>query len=145
VIQFLLILIFISAALSLFSYWYCWRDMAAGRPHIISLRQITGVMDRTRLDAYFGKHQSGYHYALSPQQVAGIVSRRRSFLFGECMLEGLCIFGAWWFATIAQGSSLVVPFMMLAGMCQAINLLYSFVLMRKWQHQIYEELENSED
>ena len=43
---------------------------------------------------------------------------------------------------VILGGSLLLT---LAGLCQGINLAYSLWLMRKWQDQFREELENSGD
>ena len=143
--QFLLVLIFISGALSLLSYIFCWQDIAAGRPHIISLRQITSIMDRKRLNAHFGAPKRGFYYQLTPVQVEGILWRQRGYMIAECSLDGLCVLGSWWFASGLGSQELELPFIGAAGLSQLLNVLYSFFLLRKWQHQMQEELENSDD
>jgi len=144
-IQFLLIAIFICAAMSMLSYIYCWQDVKSGRPHIISLRQVTSIMDRERLTRWLGPPQPGYFYALSPEQLQDIMRRRAWFIYAECALDGLCIFGAWWYSDSDAPESAVLGFLALAGLAQAVNLCYSFFLIRKWKHQLREELDNSED
>ena len=143
--QFLLVGIFISAALSLLSYLYCWQDIKGGNPHIISLRQITSVMDRERLNRYFGPPMPGYYYTLTPQQVQGVVWRRFWFVSLECALDVTCLLGAWWFSHNGDHVLFVYGFICLGGLCQGLNFAHSFWLMRKWQHQLREEIENSED
>ena len=142
---FLLIVIFICAALSLLSYIHCWQDIRGGRPHIISLRQITSVMDRERINQWFGAPARGYYYKLSPEQLQSILRRRGWFFYTECAVDIVCLFGTWWFATGMGSAEMVWPFILLAGICQGVNLVYSFWLMRKWQHQIHEEMDNAED
>src|SRR5437868_5178985 len=94
-IQFLLILIFCSSALSLLSYVYCWQDIRTGRPHIISLRQITTIMDRNRLNQMFGPPEKGYYYMLSPEQLYGLIQSRRWFYVCECAADITCALGVW--------------------------------------------------
>jgi len=144
-IQFLLVIIFISAALSFLSYVYCWNDIRSGRPQIVSLRQITGVMDRERLNQWFGRPAPGYYYTLTPEQVKGILWWRAWFVRSECALDGVCLFGAWWFSHYVKHAGFVYGFIFLGGLCQIVNLAHSFWLMQKWQHQIREEVENSEE
>jgi len=144
-IQFLLIVIFISAALSLLSYIHCWQDICRGRPHIISLRQITSVMDREWLNRRFGAHEPGYYYKLSPAQIQDIVRKHGWFFYCECAMDTVCLFGAWWFSIGLGSGDMALLFILLAGAGQGLNVAYSFWLMRKWKHQIREEIENSED
>ena len=142
---FLLTIIFIVSALSLLSYIYCWNEIKSGRPHIIAVRQVTSIMDRNRLNEWLGAPLPGFYYALTPQQVQEICRRRAAFVYGECAADIACLFGAWWFSNSTASEAWIYGFIALAGLCQAINLGYSFWLMQKWQHQIREEIENSED
>ena len=144
-IQFLLVVIFISAAVSLLSYVYCWQDIRSGRPHIISLRQITNIMDRLRLNQWFGTPEPGYFYVLPPEVVRWIMRWRAVFFYRECLADIVCLIGAWWFSVSATETFSVYAFIVMAGVCQGINLLYSYKLLQKWGHQIREEIENSED
>jgi hypothetical protein len=144
-VSFFLSSIAIVAALSLLSYLYCWSDIKSGRPHIIALRQITMVMDRARLNQWFGNPEPGYYYQLTPAQVASIIRSRRWFYVSECAADSVCLIGAWRVMIGAASEGTVVPFIILATLCQSINLLYSLWLIRKWRDQIQEELENSGD
>lgn len=143
--QFLLFSIFVAASLSLVSYVYCWNDIRSGHPHIISLRQITSIMDRHQLNQRFGMHEAGYYYTLTPEQVFALVRRYRLFYMLECIADAVCIFGVW-MATTGQMKEDNIPlFISLSGLCQAINLVYSVWVIRKWHLQLQEEIENTED
>ena len=144
-IEFLLVAIFCSAAMSLISYMYCWQDIRGGRPHIISLRQITSIMDRNRLTQLLGKPEPGYYYALSPAQLSVIIRSRRWFYTRECAADITCILGAWLYMTGSIGDENILLFIILALSCQMVNLIYSFCLISKWRFQLREEIENSED
>ena len=144
-IEFLLVAIFCSASLSLVSYIYCWHDIRNGRPHILSLRQITSIMDRNRLNQLFGKPEPGYYYLLTPDQLYGITQQCRWFYTCECAADITCIAGVWLYMTGTIGNANILLFTLLAGLCQMINLAYSIRLIRKWHGQLREEIENSED
>ena len=143
--EFFLICIFASAALSLLSYLYCWQDIQRGRPHIISLRQITTIMDRNRLNQMFGSPGPGYYYTLSPPQLLALVRWKQWFFYLECTADTACLLGVWLYMTGNGLQNSVGWFIVLAGLCQGINLAYSIWLIRKWSFQIREEIENSED
>src|SRR5689334_16790296 len=102
-ISLLLLSIFVTASLSLVSYIYCWQDIRHGHPHIISLRQITSVMDRERLTRMFGQPQPGYYYKLTPEQVHNVMKRRGWFFYSECTADIMCLLGAWMYMTHALG------------------------------------------
>ena len=140
-----LIAIFIASALSLVSYVYCWNDIKSGRPHIITLRQITSIMDRNRLNAIYGAPEPGYYYRLSPETVAIICARYRGFYLRECAADLVCMLGVWRAMQGAAHPSGQTLFIALAFTCQAINILYSLWLVRKWRDQLREEMENSID
>lgn len=142
---FLLIVIFITAALSLLSYVYCWNDIKGGRPHIISLRQITNVMDRDEINRMFGEPEPGYFYPLAPSQITKLLAARRWYYWCECAADSACLLGAWYFYMSGQDGTDVWIFLGLASLCQGINLAWSAWLIRKWRHQIREEIENSVD
>ncbi len=142
---FLLVAIFIFASLSLVSYVYCWADIKSGRPHILSLRQITNIMDRNRLNELFGKPEPGFFYKLSPEMLAKLIRMRQPFFLRECATDIVCIYGAWRFMTSEAPLLLLWLFVVLAMLCQAVNLLYSLILVKKWGGQIREEIDNSED
>jgi hypothetical protein len=143
-IQFLLVSIFFSAALSLISYVYCWQDIRSGRPHIISLRQITAIMDRKRLNRIFGMPEPGYYYPLSPELMYELIRKRRWFYTRECTADITCILGVWLYMTGRLPATYVGWFAALAGICQMINLVYSLFLISKWHSQLREEIDNSE-
>lgn len=139
--QLLLILIFISAGLSLLSYTYCWQEIRGARPHILALRQITSIMDRHELNQLFGRPEPGFFYPLSPEQVRGLTRHYRWFYLRECTAEAICMLGVWRYMTgaaIPEGESLFIG---LALTCQGVNFLYSLWLIRKWRDQLQEELE----
>ena len=140
--ELLLAAIFITAGLSLLSYIYCWQDIKSGRPHIITLRQITSIMDRHRLNAMFGSPQPGYYYPIPDTILKPMLAYYRSFYLSECLADSLCMLGAWRYMQHkdAQGQAL---FISLAFTCQAVNIIYSIWLIRKWGHQLREEFENS--
>ena len=143
--QFLLLAIFCSASLSLISYVYCWHDIRGGRPHILSMRQITSIMDRNRLNHIFGQPEPGYYYALSPVQLYEIIQNRRWFYTSECAADITCLLGVWLYMTGTLEDENALLFVLLAGTCQLINLAYSICLISKWRSQLREEIENSED
>lgn len=140
----LLVTIFILAALSFLSYVYCWQDIKTARPHIITLRQITSIMDRHRLNALFGAPEPGYYYALAPQTVAALLSRYRGYYLRECAADLTCMLGVWRYM---QGGAATAPalFIVLGLTCQGINIVYSLWLVHIWRDQLREELENSQD
>lgn len=138
---FLLFVILVSGALSLVSYLYCWHDIKRGKPHIISLRQITGIMDRNRLDSLLGRHDGRYFYNLSPDVRTRLLNGRREFVYGECAADLVCMLGAGRYFSGAAAESTQGWFILIAGLCQAINFAYSTHLVRKWSHQIREEID----
>ena len=142
--SFLLVLIFISSMLSLMSYVHCWRDVKSGRAHVISLRQISSVMDRTVFNGWFGAPQPGYFYVLTPEQVKWFLRRYAWPVYGECAADAACLFGAWWFASGWGKEEVLLVFVLLAGLCQAMSLGYYFWLMRQWRDQIHEEIDHSD-
>lgn len=142
---FLLVAIFCSASLSLISYIYCWNDIRGGRPHIISLRQITAIMDRNQLNRLYGKPEPGYYYVLSPAQRTGLIQSCRWFYTRECAADITCIIGVWLYMTRAIANNNILLFILLASLCQMINLVYSLCLISKWRDQLREEIENTED
>lgn len=145
VAELLLVLIFISAGLSLVSYVYCWQDITSARPHILALRQITSIMDRNRLNALFGQPQPGFYYALKPEQVKALTSRFRGFYLRECAAEIVCMAGVWRYMAGYASPAGQGAFIVLAIICQGINFIYSMWLIRKWRDQLQEELEEGGD
>jgi hypothetical protein len=143
--EFMMVAIFCSASLSLVSYMYCWQDIRAGRPHILSLRQITGIMDRHCLTRLLGTPRPGYYFELSPMQRAVILRSRRLFYLRECAADLTCLAGVWLYMTGRLAPDYAPLFVALATACQLVNLLYSFCLISKWGVQLREEIENSED
>lgn len=141
-VSFLLVSIFLAAALSLLSYLYCWWDIQSGSPHIISLRQITNIMDRHLLDRIFGAHKEGYVYELSPQKLAFIRLVWGGYYYRELAADTICMIGAYYYMTQAAAPAFVLLFIVLATTCQAINFVFSIRLVRRWKHQIREELED---
>ncbi len=141
----LLIVIFITAGLSLVSYIYCWQDIKTGRPHIITLRQITSIMDRNRLTALYGAPEPGYYYTLAPAQVSALLKRYRAYYFTECTADAVCMLGVWRYMQIPGEVPGQTLFLALAILCQGINIIYSLWLVRKWRDQLREEMENSQD
>jgi len=140
-----LITIFIASALSLVSYVYCWNDIKSGRPHIITLRQITSIMDRNRLNALYGSPEPGYYYRLPPETLAAMLARYRWFYIRECAADLVCMLGVWRYMQGASHPNGQTIFIALALTCQAVNILYSLWLVRKWRDQLREEMENSSD
>lgn len=144
-IAFLLILIFLFAACSFVSFVYCWLDIRAGKPYILSLRQITGIMDRNIINSLYGMPQKGFVYPLSPQDIRHILNTRRMYFYRECLADSLCIFGAWRFMTQDASAVIIVLFLLLGGLCQGLNMLYSYQVLQRWGDQIREELEPPEE
>ncbi len=142
---FLLAIIVCSALFSLISYVYCWHDIRTGRPHIISLRQITSIMDRNRLNDLFGRHVTGYYYELTQTQLTHLIQIRRWFYISECSADALCIVAAWFALTGVTNPENTPLIVVLTGLCQGINLVYSFWLISKWHPQLREEIETSDD
>lgn len=141
----LLLAILLASSLSMMSYMYCWRDIRRGRPHIISLRQITNIMDRERLNALFGAPMPGYFYPLTKPAKAALVRTYQLHYYIECATDGVCVLGAWRYLVVHAGAAVVWRFIVLAAICQAINVVYSTCMVRKWAHQIKEEIDNSKD
>jgi hypothetical protein len=140
-----LVLIFGMSALSLISYVYCWNDIKSGRPYILSLRQITTVMDREKLNQMFGPPERGYFYKLEPQVLYSLLKEKQGFYYRECAADVLCVFGAWRYMTHDVGVATMALFILLASVCQGVNLVYGYFLVKKWGSQIREEIEKSED
>jgi hypothetical protein len=138
----LLVTIFFSSALSMISYFYCWHDIKTGHPHIISLRQITNIMDRNRLNEMFGKPNHGYRYHLEPAVVRALVRSRQFFFHSEVAADSTCMVGAYLYLTDQLEMTNIGWFLLLGVICQAINVGYSIWLVRKWSHQIKEEMDN---
>jgi hypothetical protein len=136
----LLLIILVISAMSLSSYVYCWRDVMGGRPHIISLRQITCIMDRSLLDVMFGKHEAGYRYLLSPSMRHWFRRQWGLYYLREISADWLCIIGALYFWFL-PAHPLTFSFVLLAVCCQGINIAQSVLLVRRWRHQIIEELD----
>jgi hypothetical protein len=136
----LLMTIFAIAGLSLISYLYCWHDLKGGRPHIISLRQITGVMDREQINAMFGKPEPGYYYRLEPAMLRETVAEQKWRYYGEVGADAVCLLGCYYY--LNAGGPMVVWFILLAGACQAISVGLSVHLVRKWWHQLAEEMDD---
>ena len=135
-----LIIIMVISVLSAASYWFCWQDILRGRPNILSLRQVTLIMDRNKLDAIFGKHQPGYVYALSPQMLAAVIRWRKFFVYSEVAAEMVCFFGAYRYLSGVSSPETLPLFVLLAMICQVIDIWMSFSLIRKYWHQIEEEM-----
>ncbi len=125
------------------SYVYCWQDIKSGRPHIITLRQITSIMDRHRLNAMFGQPAPGYYYPIPSEKLLPMLNRYRGFYIRECAADLVCMLGAWRYIASSTNPGTQSLFILLAGTCQAINILYSIWLIRKWADQLREEMENS--
>lgn len=140
-----LVSIFAMSALSLISYVYCWNDIKSGRPYILSLRQITTIMDREKLNQMFGPPERGYFYKLDPLALRVLIKDRQGFYYRECAADLVCVYGAWRYMTHEVGDVTTVLFILLASTCQGINLVYGYLLVKKWGSQIREEIENSED
>jgi len=143
--ELLLLLIFIIAALSCVSYLYCWHDIKSGRPHIITLRQITGIMDRNRLNSIYGPPQTGYYYPLAADTIRILLNHYRTFYICECAADAVCMLGVWrYMQQLAHPAGLAL-FIILALTCQGVNIIYSLWLVHKWRDQLREELENTPD
>ncbi len=139
----LLACVMLVAFLSLCSYLYCWHDIRRGRPHILSLRQITLIMDRNRLDSIFGHHQKGYYYQLNPAALAMIVRSRRGFVFFEVLADTFCLWGSYRYLAGLASMQTVGLFVVLAAVCQGIDVWFSMRLVRAWWPQIQEEIDNT--
>lgn len=135
-----LIGIILISILSAGSYWFCWQDILGGRPNILSMRQITLIMDRNKLDAIFGKHQPDYHYALSPEMLAALVRSRKFFVYSEMAAEVCCFIGAYRYLTGLASPDTLSLFVLLAVICQIIDVWMSISLIRKYWHQVEEEM-----
>lgn len=141
----LLLSIFMLASVSLMSYLYCWTDIRGGKPHILSLRQVTCIMDRAQINQRFGMPDKGYRYKLTPLQLKAFMGRYQYSFYRECATDLVCALGAWRFLTRDASSQLLWGFIVLGLICQGAYLAYSVTLVRKWGHQIREEIDNSED
>lgn len=143
--ELLLVLIFLSAGMSLVSYVYCWQDITSGRPHILALRQITSIMDRHRLNTLYGSPEPGFYYPLSPLQVAQLTGRYRGFYLRECAAELVCMLGVWRYMSGSAAPEGQTLFILLAMACQGVNFIYSLHLIRKWRDQLQEEIQQRHD
>ncbi|MBY0406346.1 MAG: hypothetical protein K2Q01_01540 [Rickettsiales bacterium] len=144
-VEALLMGIFLTAALSLASYVYCWQDIKTGRPHIITLRQITAIMDRNQLNALFGMPKPGYFYELSEETVHNLLTRYRGYYVRECAADSVCMLGVWRHMQGAAAPETMALFILLAMTCQGVNIIYSMHLIKKYRHQLREEMENPGD
>ncbi len=135
-----LIIIMLISVMTAGSYWFCWQDILRGRPHILSMRQVTLIMDRNRLDAVFGRHKEGYVYELSPQSLSALVKARRFFVYSEMTAEFVCFVGAYRYLNDMAAPEFVGLFVLLAGLCQGIDIWMSIRLIRRYWHQIEEEM-----
>jgi hypothetical protein len=122
------------------SYWFCWQDILRGRPNVLSMRQITLIMDRNKLDAIFGRHQPDYHYALAPEVLAALVRSRKFFVYSEIAAEAVCFIGAYRYLTGVASPETLWLFVVLAVMCEGIDVWMSLSLIRKYWYQIEEEM-----
>lgn len=141
----LLATLLLLSALSLVSYLYCWADILGGRPHIISLRQITGIMDRHKLTDLLGAPEPGYYFALSPQQLGWLKRRFSLNFYREAATDLVCTLGAYRYLNGTADPALAGWFITLAGLCQGINFGYSLWLVRRYAHQIGEEMDDLRD
>ncbi|MGE0755332.1 MAG: hypothetical protein AB7L92_09280 [Alphaproteobacteria bacterium] len=132
------------SAVSLCSWVYCWRDVLDGKPGILSLRQVTLIMDRHKLDEIFGRHGPGYVYELSPQAIALVKRNYSIFVYSEMAADILCFIGVYRFFTGDMSQAIVPMFTLVASMYQLVALWYSLRLVRQWWHQIEEEMDNPE-
>lgn len=133
--------VFLVSVLSLGSYLYCWRDVKRGNPHILSLRQVTLVMDREVLNRLFGAPGPGWRYALTPEARAELVRSRWFYIHSEMAIDLACMLAAWSVVTHKAPPAMEIWLVLLAGVAQGINLAYSVWLMKKWGWQIREEME----
>lgn len=141
----MMLVIFFTALLSLASYLYCWNDIRRGRPHIISLRQVTLIMDRNALNRLFGQPQPDYRYALPLETLARLIKAKQGYVYLEMAADALCMLGAWRYLTGAAPEALEEWFILLAALCQGVNIVYSMWLVWKWGDQIREEMEDLGD
>lgn len=130
------------SVISLCSWWYCWRNVLSGQPNILSLRQVTLIMDRNLLDALYGKHGPGYIYTLNPHALRQIIRSRRLFVYGEMLADAVCFIGAWRYFGGMADFTLLPWFLAIAITYQALSVWYSLKLIRSWWHQIEEEMDN---
>ena len=133
--------IFLVSLLSLASYLYCVNDIRGGRPHIVSLRQVTLIMDRKRLSRLFGEPDAGFRYTLAPDTLAAFIKARQGYVYVEMAADLMCMLGAWRYMTGMAPAALEYWFVPLAALCQGVNLAYSMWLVWKWGSQIREEME----
>ncbi len=132
-------MVFLIAALSLASTVYCWCDIQGGRPRSITLRQITLIMDREILNRIFGKPDARYRYTLTPPMQAALLRARAWYAYSEMAADLLCMYGAARFINGEAPPALAGSFLLLAGLCQAVNIVHSLWLVRKWGWQIRDE------
>ena len=130
------------SAISLCSWWYCWQDVRGGRPNILSLRQVTLIMDRNLLDTLYGKHGQGYIYTLNKPALAQITRDRRLFVYKEMLADMLCFAGAYRYFIGSAMPDYFPIFLLLATTYQGLSIWYSISLVRRWWHQIEEEMDN---
>ncbi len=140
-----LIAIFLASGLSLVSYLYCWEDIKKGEPHIISLRQIMGIMDREKINLLLGEPKPGYYYLLPPPILKVLLSHRRAYFYTEIGADMACLAGAYLYMTGWLPAATMGWFIALAAICQLINFSHSLWLVRRFRHQIREELDSSRD
>lgn len=136
----LLIAIMGYALLSLASWWFCWRNVMGGRPHILSMRQITLIMDRERLDTLYGKHKPGYVYELNEAALGQIKRQHRGNMIKEMAADLLCLVGSYNYLMSDEPAGSMLTFAMFAGIYQMLTLWYSFKLVNPYWEQINEEM-----
>lgn len=136
----MLVIIFFIAAISLASNLYCWKDIKNGRPHIISLRQITLIMDRNVLNRYFGPPETGYYYTLPDEALHRLIRACRVRIYWEAAADLVCMLGAWRTMAGVASPAFSTWFLLAAALCQGINIAFSVWLVYKWGWQIREEL-----
>jgi hypothetical protein len=133
-------MVFLIALVSLGSTVYCWNDIQRGHPRILSLRQITLIMDREALNRLFGKPDANFRYTLSPEMLAALLRSRSWYVYSEMAADMLCLYGASRYLNGVAPPSLAATFVLLAVLCQAVNIVYSLWLVHKWGWQIREEM-----
>jgi hypothetical protein len=136
----LLLIVLVVSLLSFASYMYCWRDIMTGNPHILSLRQMTTIMDRHVLNLIFGAHEKDYRYWLSPTGLIWFRKQWSGYYYREIAADALCAIGALYFLSKNTPQEVTTAFLLLAITCQGITIYSAVIQVKRWRHQIEEEL-----
>jgi hypothetical protein len=135
-----LAIIALLAALSLVANIHAWRDIQAGNPYILSLRQVTRIMDRARLQALFGQCDARYLFTLSAHQRKVVVRLWGLPMALDMAGDVACMAGVYYYGVIQPPGEAHWFFISFALWYQSLGFWDSWRQVKAWRHQIDEEL-----